>query len=424
MLRTIDRTDASVSRTIASDLFLELNKRPDLPAEHLAPLLRIINRGLGTSDREEFAKTCLQRFNHTIDPELASLYLRALFEDTPEQATDAYVKKLDSLSDQNQSILATHAMPAIFGGRFGRDDAPSVSIPSDVLERLVVIAFRTIRVEEDNNRPSGEVFSPNTRDDAEGARSNIFGMLVETPGQATFDAICRFKKRDDFSVPKAHLDTLAYERAAKDAETAPWNPADLLAFEKSFETAPTNAKDLKSVLLRRLSDMQHELLHSDFAQGRSFKSLPMEADVQNWIADRLRLKQGRSFSIEREPHVIGEKEPDIRARAKTGDASVAIEVKVAESWTLEQLEDALTTQLCGRYLRSNECRYGILLLVHQVERPSGWKHSESNALFSFAEVVSHLRGLALKICGASWDGPQPEVAVLDVSSCLQYAPKI
>jgi hypothetical protein len=417
-LSTIDRTDARISGVIASDLFRELADRPNLSAGILAPVLRIIGRGLNVSESAALTQVCLCRFRDTADPAVASLYLRSVFEEAADRATDAFVEKLNRLSEQDQSILAAHAMPTIFGGRFGRDDIPLIDIPSHVLERLVIIAFRTIRVEEDDNRPSGEVFSPNTRDDAEGARSNVFGLLVRSPGQATFDAITRFRQMNDFSIPKAHLSDLAFERAAQDAETAPWNPTDFLAFEKTFETAPSNGKDLKSVLLRRLNDVQHDLLHSDFAQGQSFKGLPAEVDVQNWVADRLRLKQGRSFSVEREPHVIDEKEPDIRARAKAGDASVAIEIKVAESWTLEQLEAALTNQLCARYLRADDGRHGILLLVHQVERASGWK--SQNGYFTFAQVVVRLQEIALRICGASWDGPQPEIAVLDVSSCSPY----
>jgi hypothetical protein len=53
------------------------------------------------------------------------------------------------------------------------------------------------------------------------------------------------------------------------------------------------------------------------------------------------LKQGRSFPVERESHVANEKESDIRVRAKVTDASVAMEIKIAESWTLKQLDDAV-----------------------------------------------------------------------------------
>jgi hypothetical protein len=69
---------------------------------------------------------------------------------------------------------------------------------------------------------------------------------------------------------------------------------------------------------------------------------------QRWVADRMRLKQGRSYSVDREVHVADEKEPDVRLSAKATDANVPIEVKVAESWTLPQLENALVDQLCGK----------------------------------------------------------------------------
>ena len=83
------------------------------------------------------------------------------------------------------------------------------------------------------------------------------------------------------------------------------------------------------------------LLHDDFSQGQTLKGIGSEKEVQKWAADRLRLKQGRSFSVEREPHVVDEKEPDVRIRAKATDANVSMEIKVAESWSLTELDDAL-----------------------------------------------------------------------------------
>jgi hypothetical protein len=172
------------------------------------------------------------------------------------------------------------------------------------------------------------------------------------------------------------------------------------------------------VLLRRLEDIQHDLLHGDFAQGLTLKALRDEVDVQNWVADRLHLKQGRSFSVEREPHVTDEKEPDVRVRAKATDATVAMEIKVAKRWTLKQLEKALEVQLCGRYLRAKNGRHGVLLLVYQNARPKGWKDTSSGVFLSFSEVVARLSARAALIAGAHHDSPQPEVGVLDVSSCL------
>src|SRR5467141_3807255 len=132
----------------------------------------------------------------------------------------------------------------------------------------------------------------------------------------------------------------------------------------------------------------------------------------------MRLKQGRSYSVEREVHVADEKEPDIRLRAKATDASVPVEVKVAESWTLDELEVALKTQLCGKYLRAREGRHGILLLVHQKARAKGW-HGPDGTIWTFNQVVKHLRTMAAAIAASSFDAPQPEIAVLDVSKFNQ-----
>jgi hypothetical protein len=172
---------------------------------------------------------------------------------------------------------------------------------------------------------------------------------------------------------------------------------------------------LQLVALRRLADMQYDLLHDDFQQGETLAVLADENAVQRWVADRMRLKQGRSYSLEREVHVADEKEPDIRLRAKATDASVPIEVKVAESWTIHDLETALKDQLCDKYVRAREGRYGILLLVHQTPRPKGWQ-ARDGAMMTFDQVVKHLRAMAVAIAASSSNAPQAEIAVLDVSS--------
>ena len=46
----------------------------------------------------------------------------------------------------------------------------------------------------------------------------------------------------------------------EDSEIAPWPPGEAYAFEQSKETAPRTGKDLRSVLVGRIEDMQHELL--------------------------------------------------------------------------------------------------------------------------------------------------------------------
>jgi hypothetical protein len=190
----------------------------------------------------------------------------------------------------------------------------------------------------------------------------------------------------------------------------------VVAFEQSGETAPATAKDLQQLAVRVLAEIQHELLNHDFAQGRTVKSLPLERDVQIWVANALHQKRGRSFTVVREEHVVNEKEPDIRLRGKGGDAVIAIEIKATRSkWTVRQLEVALVDQLCRRYLRAVNGKYGILLLVHQDERK--WRDRDAGTVWLFQDVVARLTAIAAKISCERSDSPQPLVCVLDVSAC-------
>jgi len=77
---------------------------------------------------------------------------------------------------------------------------------------------------------------------------------------------------------------------------------------------------------------------------------------------------------------------------------------------------ALTDQLCGRYLRAKDARYGILLLVHRKARKLGWRVSRRGSFLKFGQLVDHLRALAVRIMGNASYAPQPEIGVLNVSS--------
>jgi hypothetical protein len=415
ILHDLEDADARLPELMAPRLVDELARRSGLALRPLSRVLNVIRRGLG-DETQLFTRLALERFNGTKDIEVSGLYLSALFVINPATATEALFARLDSLTSNVQSLLVQEVLPVIFGDHFSRGGIDMAALPFDCLERIVHLAYRTIRVTDDNRRLGG-VYSPDGRDRAEDARNAAFNRLLKTPGRATYNALLRLTETPDFSVPPSRMRALAYDRAAEDAESAPWPPADLVAFEQSFETAPRTPKELNVLALRRLADIEYDLLNSDFAQGAVVWALPDETAVQNWLAERLRLGQGRSFSVHREEHVVDEKEPDIRLRARATGATIAIEIKVAERWTVKQLEEALTDQLCGQYLRARDALYGILLLVHKKPRRRGWELPVGGGFLTFTELVARLKALAVELAGAPSDAPQPEIAVVDVSSC-------
>lgn len=417
-LEDMDRADDRIARLMAPAFWRELKARRDLNPLALRPMLTILGGALPEESRQELYDLALDRFRSAADPEVSAMYLGAAYALDGKGATDALTAKLALLGDAERKVLVERVLPEIFGSRRRRRLSASLDVAT--LERLVLLAYRAVRVEDDHDRANGGVYSPDERDAAQDARSAAFKMLVSTPGRDTFDAILRFIEAADFPVPASRLRALALERAGEDAESIVWAADEPLRFEQRFERPPATGKDLQLVALQRLDDLQHDLIHGDFQQGTTLSALPDEQAVQNWMADRLRQAQGSAYSIEREVHVAGEKEPDLRFRAKASDANVATEIKVASRWTLEQLEDALVKQLCGQYLRANDGRDGILLLVHQAPRPKGWELPDGTYL-NFEAVVQRLRELAASIRRRSSAGPQPEVCVIDVSSCARFA---
>lgn len=181
---------------------------------------------------------------------------------------------------------------------------------------------------------------------------------------------------------------------------------------------PATSADLQRVGVARLGDIAHRLLHGDFNQGMTVARLPNEVDVQNWFAEALAAIQGHSYALEREPHVADEKEPDIRLGSlRDPSAKSPIEIKVAGSWSLRLLEDALTVQLRGRYLRDKDNRFGILLVVHNTVRVRGWK--KGNRYLKFGEVMAHIEAIARDMAAADALAPQMIPVGIDLSHFAQ-----
>ncbi|CQR38251.1 conserved hypothetical protein [Thiomonas arsenitoxydans] len=416
ILEYTSRGPESLIRLMSPALWRELQARPGLNQLVLRPLLPILVRGLPEVDKGGLYALALHRFQNTDDPGISSQYLGAAYAINAHGATDALVAKLDRLGEAERTILVERVLPQIFGSPWSRSEPSATVLDLPTLELLVLLAFRIVRIEEDRDRANKGVYSPDERDTAQEARSAAFKALVSMPGAATFKAILRLISTPGFPIPASRLRSLAYERASKDAEHTAWAAGEARQVEEQFERPPVTGRELQLVALQRLEDLQHDLLEGDFQQGTTLHALPDEPAVQNWVADRLRHMQGSAYSIEREPHVAEEKEPDLRFRGKASDANVAIEIKVAESWTLSQLEDALVKQLCGQYLRAQGGREGILLLVHQTPRSKGWQLSDGTFL-SFDALVQRLRDLAATIRSSSSSGPLPEIGMIDVSSC-------
>lgn len=371
----------------------------------------------GTDSPSRVADFALGQFKTARALTQKALYLACGFANDAERAGSELEKALARAPRPKAKVLAEVAMPMIFGGAWMRHEEPlDLSLtPTSCLERLVVAAYGSIRPTEDIEHPNGQVYSPGQRDNAEDARDASLRMLAGRPGLATVESLKRLIALRDFPVPQRYLRMLLAERAATDGESEPWSAGEAREFERDFTSAPRSAKDLRDVLLGRLDDIRHEVNDGRYNRGVELARLASEREVQNWFANELHKRQGRSYSCAREAHVANEKEPDILAEAKSSDASVPIEIKVAESWSTKQLERAVEVQLAGQYLRERDHRWGILLVVCKEHRANGWAKPGGGNI-SVAELAAHLQRVADKLAASGQFAPEVSITLVDVSA--------
>ena len=422
-LQSLSYAGDDIKRLMASPLFDQLQQRQIIAEVALAFLLEVVSAHLPATRRGELLDLARVRLV-TDDPGVAALYLSAAFAVNSDAAAEALSVRLDALSDSDQRDLVERLLPLLFGDRLSALGPNPKAISFSCLVRLIRIAYAAVRVDEDRQHAGGIAYSPDLRDRAEWARNAAFKSLVDCGGRATFDALLSFRDIPAFPIPRARLESLSIERAAADAEHDPWRRDDATQFEHRHESTPRTPLDLQRLALTRFADIQDALAGSDFSQAETLQRLPDENAVQKWVADRLDLLKGTSYSVERESRVINEKEPDVRLRAKQSQATLPIEIKLTDRWSLADLETALLNQLCGRYLRATDARHGVLLLVHRQPRSDGWRKAGSTACLDFKHLIDHLTQLAARVAGQDPSAPQPEIAVLDISNLTPAVPSL
>lgn len=216
-LETAARANAAVQGLISGVLLQHLTKKTVPRPMALEPTLAILRST--PPNHQELLDLCLREARSLSPNSYAkAMYLGCAFGLDAEAATECLEGILNELSSNDQTRLATELMPGIFGGDWGRKPVAIDSINTSTLERLAQLAHKTIRPEDDLDRPSGVVFSPNVRDHAETARHRSLNALIHRPGSETFEAINRLAALPEFDGIKTYLSQMAMNRSEADSD--------------------------------------------------------------------------------------------------------------------------------------------------------------------------------------------------------------
>ena len=364
---------------------------------HLDRVLRILDETRNETDREAIATECADRYEADPAGALALVWLRGLFRFDVVRGTRALVTEFADRSDPGACARAIDALAALFGER----DSPVPAFESidpaqrgHMLGQLVRYAHAFVRPEDDQIHE--KVYTPDARDKAEDTRRFLLSKLLDTPGPEAHRVILELADEDDFAHATDRLRLMARQRAAADAEFPAFTPEDVSALDDRQEAPPRGRDGLFAVMMDRLDDLAHDLAHHDFSDRRTVLSISEEREMQRTLAWRIKERANGAYAVMREDEVADGRRTDIRLSAVDGGHRAVVEVKIANKWSLTDLERSLRDQLVGQYLRHSTCKAGCLLLTcHGRERR--WVHPKTRKRVGFPEAVTFLRDRARAI---------------------------
>lgn len=364
-------------------------------AYHLGQVLQILDETCVGAERVTVKEQCDGRFVADRQGPLALAWLRGLFCFDPERGAEVLERALTEVEESTRAERSVEALTALFGNH----DRLALEIESPlgralVLGRLIRCAYEYIRPKDDQKHDG--VYTPDARDRAEDARNLLLSALLNTPGPEARKVILDLAEESIFAHFPDRLRFMARQRAAVDAEFDAFNAADIQAMETHLEAPPHDRYGLFRMMMDRLDDLSHDMADDDFSDRRTLQTITEESEMQRTLAQRLRDRAIGAYVVTREDEVADRKKPDIRLACVRGNQKAAIEVKIADSWSLKQLETALREQLVEQYLRHETSRAGCLLLTYR-GRKKHWKHPETGARLGFCDAVDYLAAIAKTI---------------------------
>ncbi len=176
----------------------------------------IVGGGATPAAIAELART---RAKAAITPDDQRPLWFALWVDAdPTAAIPALEGQLASLERQLATEFAEEFLANLMGDRRGAGAAIGTWRNATDLRRLYGLMHDHIRVSEDIERPSGHVFSPTSRDDAQHARSNLFNLLADLPGEETYRAIQELALHHPSVDHRQYMRRAARDRAIADGD--------------------------------------------------------------------------------------------------------------------------------------------------------------------------------------------------------------
>ena len=303
-------------------------------------------------------------------------WLPVLFHLNPARGTAMLLCLLDKLPVETKGI-AVKVIGSLFNERRveGKADWSKV-LPPDTLLRLTRAVYRHVRPEKDAQHE--DVYSPDSRDNAENGRRYVFDALIQAAGTDAFQAKLELASDPMFAHAKDRIAALAQERLAEETDASVATMAELAKLFHGRELAPVTSTDMAHLLSDRLDDLQGLMLQ-DTAPRAAWAMVTDENSLRPAIARELDLMSMGAYTVDQESVTVDGKETDIKFRALSG-YQATIELKIGEKpRSGKELRDTIEDQLVNKYMAASNARTGCLV-VTVADAKKRWQHPDTGVL--------------------------------------------
>ena len=188
---------------------------------------------------------------------------------------------------------------------------------------------------------------------------------------------------------------LALEKAAEELDNEKLSELDWVNLYSRHEAAPKTRDAMFEVLVDRLDDIDNLLLQDD-SPRETWALISEERIMRREIARQLRVTANGAYKVDQESVTADEKETNVRLRSTASSQQAVIELKLGEKdRSGRDLRETLRDQLVAKYMASENCRSGCLLIT--VAKDRKWQHPESNVMLDLVGSEEMLCDEARKI---------------------------
>ena len=387
-LRYGDKEFKGRFKSILFELLLENEPANGFVLDHALSL--ILEGHLDVAFKKKVAELACERFEVATDKKRKFTWLIVLLCIGGVRGCEllkGWITGLPSEEEQKETMINfCSALTDHGNARFGLAVRDYERI--EVLAELMPLIYQFVKVEEDVHHEG--VYTPKVRDRAEQTRSNLLNVIFDTPGRLSYDVLMNLSKTVSDNFLKDHIDYLAKERAALDAEFEPWHGRNVAEFAESAEKQPQSETDLYELALVRLDELKMDIEDGDESEAALLQKLTKETEIRTVFANRLKKSSRSRYTVGSEEELADASRTDIRLNAPQIPSPVPIELKIADKWTLAELRERMENQLIRQYMRIS--RYGIFLVIHNGEKKKRhWKDNKTKKILPFAKLIDTLK---------------------------------